>query len=90
MDGAQIEMPKYESPKVVHALKIESIKFTGAGFARIVPENKDYGTFSTDFFFASKFKGTTTDLGYFVVYSDGYQTWKSNADFENTHKKIND
>jgi hypothetical protein len=80
MDGASAEMPRYQSHKEVWALKIAAIEFA--------PVDKGYATLKTDSGYRTKFQGDETDLGYYVVYKDGYKSWSPSKAFEEGYTRI--
>ena len=96
--GVSTEMPKYKSHKEVWALKIKSIKRDvdiaikekreTDGSAMITPEDKGYAPFKVDHDFIRRMKNTDEDLGYYVVYKDGYKSWSPTKAFEEGYTKI--
>jgi hypothetical protein len=78
--NAKAEMPRYRSHKEVWALKISAIEMLEDRSAKIAPADHRYATLQTkpDF----PFNGSEDDLGYFVVYADGYQSWSPTKAFE--------
>lgn len=87
MNQAAAEMPKYECYKKVWALKIAAIEFAEDGTAKIAPKDAGYATFEVSDF-RSKFHGSEDDLGYYVVYKDGYKSWSPTLAFEEGYKRI--
>lgn len=84
---AGIEMPRYQSHKQVHALKIKMIglnEATGAGL--ITPEDKNYAAFEVDIAFMDKH--APTPGGYYVVYADGYKSFSPAEAFEDGYTLI--
>ena len=82
---ASREMPKYKCHKVVHALKIAAIEFGMLGVARITPVEEGYAPFETNPNFDQRYQGDQRwqgDLGYYVVYDDGYVSWSPTKAFE--------
>ena len=86
-DGVSREMPRYKSHKIVHALKIKaafnraendgiSISFAEDGFAPIELDRD-----ITNRFHFHDAEGKQ-DLGYYVVYKDGYVSWSPTKEFE--------
>lgn len=70
-----IEMPKYVSHKTVHALKIESVNgheltFTDKRYAPVTPAAEVFARY------------TPVPGDYFVVYTDGYQSFSPAKAFE--------
>lgn len=87
------EMPKYKSHKEVWALKIKSIVRDGEGENResdgsaiITPEEEGYAPFRVDGGYLHKHKPQVG--GYYVVYSDGYQSFSPAKAFEDGYSKI--
>lgn len=83
---AQIEMPRYKSHKVVHALKIKEVIVhdppEGGSFegAFLMPEDMRYAPIQID---AAWFcKHEPSGSGYYVVYPDGYKSWSPVEAFE--------
>src|SRR5437667_11130918 len=81
-DKPTAEMPKYQCHKQVWALKIAAIEFDFDGTAKIAPSDKGYATVTTKPKYRIQFRGSEADLGYYVVYSDGYQSWSPSKAFE--------
>jgi len=83
-----MDLPKYQSYKIVEALKIAAIEFAEDGSAEIAPacEHVKYGNVFTDKDYRQKFKGELhgdpKDLGYYVLYVDGYESWSPTKAFE--------
>lgn len=75
-------MPQYRCHKEVSALKIAAIEILNTGAAKIAPVNDGFAAFITGTDYAKRFGGHEGDLGYFVVYKDGYQSWSPTAAFE--------
>jgi hypothetical protein len=80
------QMPRYKCHKEVWALKIAVIEMYENGVAKIAPVDKGYETIATKPKFP--FKGGEDDLGYFVVYSDGYQSWSPTKAFEEGYTRL--
>ena len=92
-DTASIEMPRYQSHKVVWALKIKAIVRDGEGedretdgSAMITPEEPGYAPFKVDHAYMHKHKPQVG--GYYVVYGDGYQSWSPADAFESGYTRI--
>ena len=81
-----LPMPRYRSHKIVSALKIDAVEFYADGSAKIASEG--YLAFKTRPSFRERFKGGSgpdgepVDLGYFVEYPDGYQSWSPSQAFD--------
>lgn len=83
---AQAEMPKYQSHKQVWALPIAAIERDADGSAKIAPAERRYGTIQTKPGYP--WKGNEDDLGYYVVYADGYESWSPTKAFEDGYTLI--
>ena len=93
---ALTEMPKYQSHKIVHALKIKSIEQDidrakrenreSDGGAYIVPEESGFAEFKVDYNYVKKHNPQVG--GYYVVYEDGYKSWSPAEAFEKGYTKI--
>jgi hypothetical protein len=77
------ELPKYRCHKEVWALKIAAIEINEDGSAKIAPcEQHIYACFTTRPGWATTWKGSEEDLGYYVIYPDGYTSWSPTKSFE--------
>lgn len=86
-----MEMPRYLCHKKVWALKIAAIEFNEDGTAKFAPVDTRYGTIDPKTEgYMSRFKGDEKDLGYFVIYDDGYESWSPSKAFEDGYTKIGD
>ena len=86
---AQAEMPKYKCHKEVWALKIAAIEFAEDGTAIIAPQDVGFAHVTTVPDYKSKFEPNEKgDLGYYVVYKDGYQSWSPTDAFEDGYTRI--
>ena len=79
-------LQKYKSHKVVVAAKIAAIEFAVNDIAIIA--TNDGQTITTDTPYRDRFKGDENDLGYYVVYADGYESWSPTKAFEEGYTKI--
>ena len=95
------EMPKYQSHKIVHALKIKDIVFDCElastenretdGSAMITPEEKLFASFKVDREFVRRLPQNHPNEivgGYYVVYEDGYESWSPAKAFEDGYTKL--
>jgi len=95
------EMPRYQSHKKVHALKIDSIEFDRDkakaegretdGSAIITPADDGYAPFRVDALYVNKRLPAKQDVpirGYYVVYKDGYKSWSPAEAFEEGYTKV--
>lgn len=86
---AQKAMPRYQSHKKVWALKIADLEWEpSSGVGTITPAEEGYTTFQTRPGWADKFDGSTEDLGYFVMYQDGYESWSPTKAFEEGYTRL--
>lgn len=76
------ELPRYKCHKEVRALKITSITFLEDDAASL-----NNGFLVTNPGFGSKFHGDD-DLGYYVIYGDGYESWSPSKAFEEGYTLI--
>lgn len=83
------EMPKYRSHKEVWALKIAALEIGEDGSAKIAPVDAGYSVFETRPEWSSRFEGGEDDLGYYVVYNDGFTSWSPSEAFEDGYTRIN-
>lgn len=89
MSDSQKAMPGYRSHKIVHALKIAAIEFAEDGSAKIAPADAGFGTVEVKSDYRTKFHSSDDDdLGYYVVYADGYQSWSPTKAFEEGYTRI--
>ena len=69
------------------AMKIAAIEILEDGSAKIAPKDKHYAMLTVPDF-KSKFRGDEDDLGYYVVYGDGYKSWSPTKAFEEGYSLI--
>lgn len=92
MNEAQREMPKYQSHKTVHALKIADLKYTGSadqesdGSQIMTPAEQGYGDIHLERDFIRKHQPHVG--GYLVVYADGYRSFSPAKAFEEGYTAI--
>lgn len=77
-------MDKYRSHKIVEAAKIKGIEFQQDGSALIgARDAKDNPlAITTHEGYRERFKGDEDNLGYYVRYEDGYESWSPTKAFE--------
>ena len=90
------ELPKYQSHKIVWALKIKEIVFDydltskenreTDGSAVITPEEAGYAPFEVNHEYCRKHNPQAG--GYYVIYEDGYKSWSPSEAFENGYTKL--
>jgi hypothetical protein len=92
------EMPRYQSHKTVHALKIRAMELDDQQFV-IVPEEAGYAPFKPDPKWVTTAmtairridtSGNVQGLvgGYYVVYDDGYTSWSPAKAFEEGYRPL--
>lgn len=92
MSESQAEMPRYQSHKIVHALKIKEVVVhdppSGVDFAgaHLMPEDTRYAPLPVDA--AWYLKHNPSGPGYYVVYPDGYKSWSPVEAFEEGYTKV--
>lgn len=87
------EMPRYISHKTVWALKISAVEIHEDGSATIAPADEGYAPLKADVGWAERFKPVRRlhgedDLGYYVVYQDGYTSWSPTKAFEEGYEAV--
>jgi hypothetical protein len=84
----QVELPRYKSHKIVHALKIRRIEPNdGTGGATLHWYlDAIYGPLEVDNLFMAKHNPSAG--GYYVIYPDGYQSWSPAQAFEEGYSLI--
>lgn len=92
----EIEMPKYQSHKIVHALKLDAVRHGhnvegGSSFHSCVlyPADKAFNPIEVDgdWCFA-RISIENDDCGYLVVYEDGYRSWSPTEAFEKGYTRL--
>lgn len=81
------ELPRYQCHKQVGALKIAAIEFKEDGSAIVAPESVSFLPFTVDNY-RQKFHGDENDLGYYVRYSDEYESWSPTKAFEEGYFRL--
>lgn len=79
-------LPEYQSHKIVQAAEIKGIEFRDQNKSAIIAT--DHGIIETQPNFRERFKGNESDLGYYVLYADGYESWSPKVVFEQGYTKI--
>lgn len=83
------EMPRYLCHKKVWALKIAAIDILpDDGRAKIAPKDEGFAPFMAPAGWGSRFRGGEDDLGYYVVYDDGYASWSPSKAFEDGYERL--
>jgi hypothetical protein len=81
------DLPRYKSHKIVEAVRINSIEFSGYG--RAVITHSGHMIHTTEDRYREKYHGDDKDdLGYYVRYEDGYESWSPTKAFEEGYTKI--
>lgn len=86
--SAAAELPRYRCHKEVWALKIEAIEINQDKSATIAPTDHRFARFTTKPGWAERWKGSENDLGYYVVYDDGFASWSPTKAFEEGYTRI--
>lgn len=92
--SAEAEMPRYRSHKQVWALKIAAVEIHANGTATVAPADGRYAQLDVDQDYVSKrfpaggWEALEKDLGYYVVYEDGYKSWSPTAAFEDGYTRL--
>ena len=82
MGSVQRQMPRYNCHKQVWALKIAALEIHQDRSATIAPAEDGYAPFKTAAGWVDRFRGDDADIGYYVVYADGYSSWSPTKAFE--------
>lgn len=81
-------LPEYQSHKKVCALKIRALEINQDGSATLATEEFETALITAPGW-AGRFKGEEGgDLGYWVQYEDGYQSWSPSEAFESGYTRI--
>ncbi len=90
-NGEKRELPKYKCHKEVRAIKISDVTRDPSGVSvTITPAEAGYGPFQIDSDWMRRFNDDEDDMGYFVVYKDGYASWSPSKAFEEGYTLIGD
>lgn len=88
---AERELPKYECHKFVRALKIAKVEkvLNPADGCTLTPADTRHPPFFVGAEWCGRFRGWDgVDLGYYVVYKDGYASWSPSNVFEEGYTLI--
>jgi hypothetical protein len=81
--SAAMEMPKYKCIKEVWALKIKDVEYLPYESSALIHfEDWRYAPKKVDAFVWWEQKAKWNKTGYYVVYSDGYESWSPVEVFE--------
>ena len=84
------EMPRYECSKVVWALKIDVIIIDeDKQTANLSFKDDGYADIEAQEGWLEKYKGSEEDVGYYVIYKDGYKSWSPTKAFEEGYTRVN-
>lgn len=89
-DQPQAEMPRYKCHKIVHALKIERMDWHDDGTATLIVSD-GFVAIVVDSALVARIRlgsGPADDLGYYVVYADGYVSWSPTKAFEDGYDRM--
>jgi hypothetical protein len=90
-------MPRYQSHKIVHALKLDRVRHSHNvdGEMRgdtcvLYPEDKKYDPIEVDAKWCNSKISIKDhdDCGYLVVYADGYRSWSPTHAFEHGYTRL--
>jgi len=84
--GCSSPMPKYKCYKEVHALAISNVEILGDGSAVLSFSEDSYGPRQVSRDYVKKHNPAAP--GYFVVYSDGYESWSPADAFESGYERV--
>lgn len=82
------EMPRYQSHKIVHALKIKSIYLTAPDGDEFAFDPADAGYARVIFPEGFVAKHNPQEGGYYIVYPDGYKSFSPAEPFESGYTAI--
>lgn len=92
-NNVAIQLPRYKSHKEVWALKIASAEANDTSILLNFVEER-YAPITLDGDDARRLmkclEDGAEDLGYYVVYKDGYKSWSPTVAFEEGYTKIED
>jgi hypothetical protein len=82
--------PAYQCHKIVRALKLRGVfELKEGGLLLVLWELEISAPFSpTDVSWSQRYKGSTEDFGYFVVYDGGHTSWSPTVAFEDDYSRI--
>lgn len=83
-----VKLPLYQSHKQVRAVRIAAMVWAPGEAKTIVPDDDSIASFVAPIDWAPHYKNVDDDLGYYVVYSDGYASWSPTAAFEAGYTQI--
>lgn len=87
------DLPLYKCHKLVRAAKIYAIEFDAAGDAAIairMPQSLvvRVNGYRARFCGGQAYDPHSADLGYYVVYEDGYESWSPSKAFEEGYTRV--
>ncbi len=88
--GKPTELPRYKCHKVVQAFKIGGVEVQKDGIGVVAPDERhaSVGLHYVDADWLSRFKRDDKDLGWYVLYADGYKSWSPSAQFEGGYQLL--
>lgn len=90
--NAQREMPRYQSHKVVHALKLRKVdRLARPRMVLFCPADPEYAVIEVpveDELAKREQSGQQGDPGYLVVYPDGFRSWSPTKAFEEGYTRM--
>jgi len=89
MNENSVQMPKYKCHKEVWALKIEgAVENPNGSVDLLFGIDSAYAPVNIPSPDSVRFLKYVKDLGYYVVYEDGYQSWSPTKAFEEGYSQI--
>ena len=82
------QLPKYQCHKKVWALAVAAIQINEDKSATIAPADDGFAPFTTKPNYP--WKGSESDLGFYVVYDGGYESWSPTKAFMEGYTRIGD
>ncbi len=81
-------LDEYRSHKIVKAAKVKGIEIHKDGSATIATDNEYVPVIKTKPEYKERFKGNDDELGYYVRYKDGYESWSPTKAFEGGYSPV--
>lgn len=88
MNEAKMQLPRWQCHKQVLAVKIAAMEVAEDKSAKIATDDPAIPVFVSPPGWRERFKGSEDDLGYYVVYDDGYTSWSPTKAFEEGYTRL--
>jgi len=89
MNETSVQMPQYKCHKIVGALKIVATNINPDGSLDLFFKLSQFVPINLESVVATRFRILSPeDLGYYVVYEDGYVSWSPTKAFEDGYTEI--